>query len=138
MQCYIQFSSLKCFRWHVFNAVQSSETCFEVCACTSCIEYSKLKECMYISLGLSSSHLASYTGWAEYEARRSAHCVGEDNHCGVSLTQGVEPEKLFAVPLETKHNKVFVSLAQIFVHLYILKFALPFKQLKLYSQLMSG
>ena len=30
--------SLEYFRWHVFNAVQSSETCFEVCVCTSCIE----------------------------------------------------------------------------------------------------
>lgn len=77
--------------------------------CTSCIE--QVKECIS---GLSSSRLASYPGWAEYEASCSAHCVGEDNHCGVSLTQGVEPEKLFAVPLETKHNKVFVSLAQIF------------------------
>ena len=25
--------------------------------------------------------------------------------------QGVEPEKLFAVPLEAKHNKVFVSVS---------------------------
>ena len=30
------------------------------------------------------------------------------------LLQGVEPEKLFAVPLEAKHNKVFVSVSQIF------------------------
>ena len=63
-----------------------------------------------------STRPTSYPAWPEYEAASSAHCVCMwEKVINVEFLfqqqQGVEPEKLFAVPLEAKHNKVFVSVS---------------------------